>query len=119
MSLVATPLAADGRGRTAETDIAGHVAGMLERLLFTAPGERVMRPNFGTGLQELVFAPGSDELAAATRFLVEGAIQQWLGARIAVERLETAFEDGTLSVAITYSVTATGERRTVNLERPM
>ena len=48
-------------------------------MLFTAPGERVNRPDFGSGLMQLVFAPNSDELAAATQFLVQGALQQWLG----------------------------------------
>ena len=48
-------------------------------MLFTAPGERVNRPDFGSGLLQLVFAPNSDELAGATQFLVQGALQQWLG----------------------------------------
>ena len=55
-------------------------------MLFTAPGERVNRPDFGSGLLQLVFAPNSDELAAATQFLVQGALQQWLGDLIEVER---------------------------------
>lgn len=115
---IASPLASDGAGRTATASFGAHVEQMLERLLLTGPGERVMRPGFGSGLGALVFAPGSDELAVATRFVVEGAIQQWLGDRMVVERLETDFSDGKLSLTLTYSVPATDERRTLVLERP-
>jgi phage baseplate assembly protein W len=118
MSLhIASPLATDGRGRTASADLERHLAGMLERLLFTGPGERVMRPDFGTGLSELVFAPGDDELAIATRFVVEGAIQHWLGDRIAIEALSTSFDDGKLTISLGYSILATDERSTLTLER--
>ena len=65
-----------------------HIRDLIEQVLFTAPGERVNRPNFGSGLLQLVFAPNSDELAAATQFLVQGALQQWLGDLIQVEGVE-------------------------------
>ena len=44
------PCALDGRGRTAATDHDDHVRDLIEQVLFTAPGERVMRPDFGSGL---------------------------------------------------------------------
>ena len=47
-------------------------------MLFTNPGERVNRPDFGCGIGQLVFMPNSDALAAATQFLVQGALQRWL-----------------------------------------
>ena len=56
------PFQFDRRGRTATTSDAGHVRDMIEQLLFTNPGERVNRPDFGSGLQQLVFAPNSTEL---------------------------------------------------------
>ena len=62
-------------------------------MLFTAPGERVNRPTFGSGLMQLVFAPNSDELAATTQFLVQGALQQWLGDLIVVEAVEVEADD--------------------------
>ena len=73
------PYRFDARGRTAETTTSEHIRDLIEQVLFTAPGERVNRPDFGCGLQRLVFAPNSDELAAASQFLVQGALQQWLG----------------------------------------
>src|SRR5262249_5620163 len=60
---VAFPFAVDGRGRTADRGYDDHVRDMIELLLFTQPGERVMRPDFGCGLADLVFEPNSPELA--------------------------------------------------------
>jgi hypothetical protein len=107
----------DGRGHTATTSADGHVRDMIEQVLFTAPGERVNRPEFGSGLLQLVFAPLSDELAAATQFLVQGALQQWLGDVIAVEQVRVTREDSTLRVLVQYVIQRTGERRVDGFER--
>jgi phage baseplate assembly protein W len=111
------PYAVDRRGRTAATGEDEHVRDLVEQVLFTAPGERVNRPSFGSGLLQLVFAPLSDELATATQFLVQGALQQWLGDVIEVEAVEVEGEDSTLGIRVVYSVRRTGERRTVDLSR--
>ena len=80
------PWQTDRRGRTAQADSDdAHIRQLIEQVLFTAPGERVNRPSFGSGLMQLVFAPNSPELATATKFLVQGALQQWLGDLIQVE----------------------------------
>ena len=104
------PLHVDGSGRTATTGPDDHLRDLIELVLFTAPGERVMRPDFGSGLLGLVFEPGGPELAAATQHLVQGALQQELGHLIAVESVEVEHVEGTLSVEITYVVLATRER---------
>jgi Bacteriophage baseplate protein W len=111
------PYAVDRRGRTAATGEDEHVRDLVEQVLFTAPGERVNRPSFGSGLLQLVFAPLSDELATATQFLVQGALQQWLGDVIEVEAVEVEGEDSTLGIRVVYTVRRTGERRTVDLSR--
>ena len=61
---------------------------MIEQLLFTNPGERVNRPDFGSGLLQLVFAPNSPELAAALQFTLQAALERWLGDVIEVRELE-------------------------------
>lgn len=61
------PYRFDARGRTAGTDEADHIRDLIEQVLFTSPGERVMRPDFGSGLLQLVFAPNSEVLAATTQ----------------------------------------------------
>ena len=53
------PYHVDGTGRSATTGAADHVRDLIEQVLFTAPGERVMRPDFGSGLLALVFEPNS------------------------------------------------------------
>ena len=73
------PLHLDGGGRTATTDDDDHIRDMIEQVLFTNPGERVNRPDFGSGLLQLVFAPNSTELAAALQFTIQAALQRWLG----------------------------------------
>lgn len=96
------PYRIDGRGRTAEADREAHVRDLIEQVLFTEPGERVNRPTFGCGLLRLVFAPNSRELAAATQFQVQGALQQWLGDVIQVEAVLVESVDSTLAVTVRY-----------------
>jgi hypothetical protein len=104
------PLHVDGRGRTATTTRDDHLRDLIEQVLFTAPGERVMRPEFGSGLLALVFEPGGPELVAATQHLVQGALQQELGHLIAVEAVEVTQDEGTLTVAVSYVALRTQER---------
>lgn len=106
------PFQFDQRGRTATTDDANHIRDLLEQLLFTNPGERVNRPDFGSGLLQMVFAPNSPELAAALQFTTQAALQQWLGDMIEVQELEVSSEDATLRVTLRYVVQRTGEQRT-------
>ena len=73
------PFQFDGRGRTMDPQ-ADYVRQMVEQVLFTSPGERVNMPDFGSGLLQLPFAPNSMEMAAATQFTVQGALQKWLSA---------------------------------------
>jgi uncharacterized protein len=98
------PFHPDRRGRTAETDQDAHIRHLIEQVLFTAPGERVNRPDLGSGLMQLVFAPSSDEVATATQFLVQGALQQWLGDLIQVEAVQVESEDATLRVRVQYTI---------------
>ena len=111
------PLHFDGRGRTAETDNDGHIRDMIEQVLFTAPGERVNRPDFGSGLQQIVFAPNSDELAAATQFLVQGALQQWLGDLIQVDAVQVESQEAALRVLVQYTVRRTQQQQVAQFVR--
>jgi phage baseplate assembly protein W len=105
------PLYLDGRGRTATTDENEHIRDMIMQVLFTDPGERVNRPDFGCGLKQLVFRPNSDVLAAATQTLVKGSLQRWLQNEIQVEAVGVHAEDSRLEVTVAYSVRVSGERR--------
>src|SRR5262245_20437549 len=111
------PLQFDGRGRTGTTDREAHIRELIEQVLFTAPGERVNRPDFGSGLMQLVFAPNSDTLAAATELLMRGSLQHWLGDLIEVEELEVSNQDATLSVRLQYLIRSNGARQTAEFTR--
>ena len=114
---IAYPFHINGRGRTAAADRERHIRHLIEQVLFTAPGERVNRPEFGTGLQALLFAPNSGELATATQFLVQGALQQWLGELIQVDSVLVEREGSSLIVTIQYQDRYSRQRHTAELSR--
>jgi phage baseplate assembly protein W len=111
------PFHVDRRGRTAATTEDEHVRDLIEQVLFTAPGERVNRPTFGSGLLRLVFAPGSDALAAATQLTVQAALQEWLGELIEVRDVTVESADSTLEVTVEYVIRRTPEAQVARLSR--
>lgn len=106
------PFSVDGRGRIATTSREDHVRDLIYQVLFTRPGERVNRPDFGCGLAALLFQPNSDALAAATQLQVKSALQRWLANAITVERVAVENLHERLSITIEYIRLDTGERRT-------
>lgn len=111
------PFHFDNRGRTATTGDDEHIRDMIEQFLFTNPGERVNRPDFGSGLLHMVFEPNSPELAAALQQIIQAGLQRWLGDLIEVQALEVTSVESTLRVLIQYVVRQTGERRSETFER--
>jgi phage baseplate assembly protein W len=107
----------DRRGRTATTGADDHIRDMIEQLLFTSPGERVNRPDFGSGLLQMVFAPNSQELASALQFTTQAAIQRELSDLISLQDLTVSAVDATLSVTVSYVITATGQSQTNSFTR--
>jgi phage baseplate assembly protein W len=98
------PFHFDAAARTATTSLDDHVRDLIRQVLFTAPGERLMRPDFGSGLLKLVFEPNSSALAATTQMLVQGGLQQYLSQLIAVESVTADNVDSTLSIEVRYSM---------------
>jgi phage baseplate assembly protein W len=111
------PLHFDSRGATASTSDDDHIRDMIEQLIFTNPGERVNRPDFGSGLLQLIFAGNSPELAATVQFTLQAAIQRWLGDLIVVQDLDVQAVDTTLTVVLTYLVRSTNQRQTATFTR--
>jgi len=111
------PFHFDGRGRTAVADGDDHIRDMIEQLLFTSPGERVNRPDFGCGLLKLVFAPNSPELAQTLQGVVQASIQRWLGDLIELRNLEVTAEDSTLTLVLSYLVRRTNEVNSAEISR--
>lgn len=109
------PYGFDPTGQTAQCDDTDHIDQMLAQLLFTNPGERVMQPNFGSGVAQLVFAPNSPQLAATVEYTMQGAIQQYLGDVIALQSLTVTPDDSMLTIDISYVVRSTGEVASLQL----
>jgi Bacteriophage baseplate protein W len=105
------PFHVDHQGHTAFTGDDDHIRDMIEQFLFTSPGERVNRPDFGSGLLQMVFAPNSAELATALQFTIQAGLQRWLGDVIEVRSVEVRGEDATLQVSVQYVVRGSGEQR--------
>jgi phage baseplate assembly protein W len=102
MSNVNFPLQFDGRGRTLDPR-QDYLRQLVEQVLFTSPGERVNLPDFGSGLLQLPFAPASVELAAATQFSVQAALQKWLSQYVRVQSVVAKVDEAVLTVTVVYS----------------
>lgn len=111
------PFHFEGRGRTAMTSDDDHVRDLIEQFIFTNAGERVNRPDFGSGLLQLVFAPNSPELAATLQFTLQAGLQRWLGDVIEVRALAVTSEEAILRVELQYLVRRTQESRVVTFAR--
>ena len=110
------PLSFDSAGGTATVGDEGHIRDLIEQVLFTRPGERVNRPDFGSGLLMLVFGPNNPDLATALQFTMRAALQKWLGDLIEVQELDVTSTDSTLRVEVGYVLRRTGEARSVTFE---
>ena len=111
------PFHFDSRGRTAQTTDDDHIRDMIEQVLFTSPGERVNRPTFGSGLMQLVFEPNSEELITTTQYLVQSALQQWLGDLIEVNEVLVAAVDSMITVTVQFTIRRTQQQRRAQFQR--
>ncbi len=111
------PYRIDANGRTAGAAHEAHIREMIEQLLFTRRGERVNRPDFGAGVNDLVFSENAPELAAAAQHMVMAALQQWLSGAIEVRGVETAAEDSRLAITVRYRPLDEAREQVVTVER--
>lgn len=118
MSQIDYPFHFDGRGRTAQTDTSGYIRDLIEQVLLTAPGERVMRSTFGSGVMQLVFAAASPEVAATTQFLIQGALQHWLSHVITVDAVDVQAQESALLITVQYVENRTQARGVAQITAP-
>jgi phage baseplate assembly protein W len=115
---LAYPYRVSGQGTPATSDAADHLRELILQVLFTVPGERVNLPEFGVGIQRLVFAPNSDTMRTSVQFLISTNLQRWLGDRLNVEQVSVTSvpgEEETVTIEITYTQTATQERQSLRV----
>jgi uncharacterized protein len=107
------PMSVDHTGAIRLTDGADDIDRSMHIVLLTAPGERVMRPQFGCRIWDLLFEPVTPNLLGLIAEAVREAMAQW-EPRIELEDVTPAADadDGALvRVQITYRVRATNDRR--------
>ncbi len=98
----------DGPRVTARMD---HIREQIEQVLFTSPGERVFRPEFGFGARQHVFEPNSVQLHELARNRRQGALAEALMGEVDPKTLRvevgaTEQNPERLLVAITYTIAA-------------
>src|SRR6476620_9364702 len=107
------PLQIDHTGAIRLTDGAADLDRSMAVVLATAPGERVMRPEFGCRIWDLLFEPITPNLLGLMVQAVRDALNQWEPS-IAVERVDPipdVVDPGLVSISIIYRVKATNDRR--------
>lgn len=112
------PLRVDASGSIALTDGSGDLDDAIRVVLLTAPGERLMRPQFGCRIWDLLFEPVTANLLGLVDRAVRDALAQW-EPRIEVLDVAPRQDDdnpGLVLIDLTYRVKATNDRR--NLVHP-
>jgi phage baseplate assembly protein W len=101
-------VAASGRSDGVEYGSDAHVRQMLESLVLTVCGERVMRPTLGSPALQMVFSAGNGAAAVALQATLQAAITQWLGHLLELADLSVAFDEATavLEVKVAYETLA-------------
>jgi phage baseplate assembly protein W len=113
------PYTAGSTGAPNTTGPDDHLRDLILQLLFTNPGERVNLPEFGVGVQQLVFAPNSDALRTSAQFLISTGLQRWLGDRISVSQVLVTSEldeEETVNIEIVYTLKATQQRQSLQVQ---
>ena len=100
----------------AENDFAEHVKQMILQVLFTSPGERINRPDFGCGIRRMVFAPNDDVTASLTQITILQALNTWLGSLITVQEVKVEANNERLEIGISYSLKAQNGPQYLNVE---
>jgi phage baseplate assembly protein W len=99
-----------------ERNYASHVEQMIKQVLFTNPGERVNRPDFGCGIPRMVFAPNSEVSANLTQVLIRQSLEKWLGNLIELIDVQAKSNEEKLEIQVIYLLRARQERRYLNIE---
>jgi len=109
------PYGVSGRGVPNTTDPTSHLQQLILQVLFTNPGERVNLPQFGAGIQRLLFAPNSDALRTSAQFVISTSLSQWLGDRIDVQQVSVTSDPGyeeQVNIEVIYVVKQTQQQQT-------
>lgn len=111
----AFPVGVDARGRIALVRRERDVEEAMMMILLTPVGQRVMRPDFGCRIHELVFAPNDASTEGLAIYYVEEALVRW-EPRIRLREVTASTDDANterLLINIDYEIKASYDRRTL------
>lgn len=111
----AFPVGVDTHGRVALAHRERDVEEAMRMILLTPRGQRVMRPEFGCRIHELIFAPNDATTAGLAAYYVEDALGMW-EPRISVQEVVAGPDPETperLLIEIRYQIKATYDARTL------
>ena len=97
---------------------AAHIREQIEQILFTTPGERVFRPDFGAGVRRLIFEPNDKVLSSLLLRRLRSSLEPALQGEVDPQSLEInvqpdAGEQAQLNVEISYALVAIGQRDSI------
>jgi uncharacterized protein len=107
------PLGVDQSGGVALVGGDREIESAIRIVLATAPGERTMRPEFGCGIHDYVFAPADARTAGTLAFEVTRALDRW-EPRIDVLDVDVDIDSedaSVLYITVTYAVRGTNDPR--------
>lgn len=110
---ISFPLRVDQGGAIALTSGAADIEGSLRMVLMTAPGERLMRPQFGCRIWDLLFEPINANTLGLMAEAVRDAVSQW-EPRIVLEDVQLDVDQrelGRVLINLRYRIRATNDRR--------
>ncbi len=117
MREVGYPYNIDNSGRTASAGRDNHIRQLIEQVLFTVPGERINRPDFGVNIRQFVFAGSSHETAAAAQFLIQSELERWLGEIINLDAVVVESVESTLNITVRFTVRADQQQHVAQFTR--
>ena len=104
-------------GTTGKCSYVEHVRDLVEQVLFTQPGERIYRPDFGCGLLQMVFEPNASQFATAVEASTRAELEEWLGELIEILSLAVEADEERLIVELSYLVLRTGQTQSERFEK--
>jgi phage baseplate assembly protein W len=107
------PMQVDHTGSIRLTDGASDIDAAMAVVLATAPGERVMRPEFGCRIWDLLFEPVTANLIGLMAQAVREALAQW-EPRVEVDRVDPvpdSRDSALVQITVAYRIKATNDRR--------
>ena len=111
----AFPVSIDAHGRIALARQERDIEEAFRIILLTPKGQRVMRPEFGCQIHELIFAPNDANTAGLATYYVEEALGMW-EPRIRVQEVNAQQDPddaGRLLIDIHYEIKATHDSRSL------